>query len=190
MNVLVVDVGGTNVKILATGADRAAQIPVGPDADRGQDGGGRPKIGERLEVRRRRDRLPGPGRARPTGRRAAQPRARDGSGFDYRRHSGAGQDHQRCGDAGARQLQGREAAVPRPRHRSRHDAHRRWHRRADGARPPSVQEAPPTRTTSGCAVSNGSARRNGGDTSPMSWPSCVSRSSPKTSCSAAATSRN
>ena len=38
MNVLVVDVGGTHVKLLATGQKRTAEVRFGTDPDRRTDG--------------------------------------------------------------------------------------------------------------------------------------------------------
>ena len=38
MNVLVIDVGGTSVKILATGQERAAEVSVRADLDAEADG--------------------------------------------------------------------------------------------------------------------------------------------------------
>src|SRR5688572_1908856 len=51
-----------------------------------------------------------------------------------------GADHQRRGDAGARCLQRRQDAVPRIRHRPRHDADRRRGDHRDGTRAFTVQE--------------------------------------------------
>src|SRR6266404_3485677 len=52
----------------------------------------------------------------------------------------AREDHQRRGDAGARELRGRKDAVPGTRNRARLDPDRRRRRPADGARSPALQE--------------------------------------------------
>ena len=83
MRVLVVDIGGTNVKILATGQKDTAQVPVRPQADAEEDGRRRQGAGRGLEVRRGRDRLPGTGPRRSDHGGTAQPRPRLG-GFDFK----------------------------------------------------------------------------------------------------------
>ena len=52
----------------------------------------------------------------------------------------ADEGDQRRGHAGARELRGRPDALPRPRHRARHDADHRRSRRPHGARAPAVPE--------------------------------------------------
>ncbi len=140
-SVLVIDVGGTHVKILASGQKARARIRVGAHDDRGADG-------RRREDARRRTGsydavavgYPGPVlRNRPV----AEPHnlGRGWVGFDFANAFGVpAKVDQRCRDAGARQLPGRQDAVPRPRHRSRHGDDRRRHRRADGARAPSLPQ--------------------------------------------------
>ena len=78
MNVLVIDVGGTHVKILATGQERAPRISVRTAAHPEADGGEGQAAGGEVEVRRRFHRLSGAGAAQSPGGRAAQPRARLG----------------------------------------------------------------------------------------------------------------
>ena len=114
MNVLVIDVGGTHVKILATGQKRASEVRVRADADRrsrwSPASRSSPRTGSMTWCRS----ATRAGSARPAGCRAAQPRAAAGSGSTSRPRSAPGEDHQRCGHAGAGQLQGRQDAVPRP----------------------------------------------------------------------------
>ena len=50
MHVLVVDVGGTNVKILATRTEDTAEIPVRPEPDAQEDGRRRQDARHGLEV--------------------------------------------------------------------------------------------------------------------------------------------
>ena len=170
MNVLVIDVGGTHVKILATGQTEPSIISIRADADR--PGGWSPRSRSsptagsttwcRSAIRARScatGRLP----SRTTSDAA-------GSGSISRRRSAV-----RCkviNDAAMQalgQLQGRQDAVPRPRHRARHGHDRRRHRRADGARAPALQEGHLRRLCRPGAAWNASARRNGGVTSPTWW---------------------
>ena len=89
MNVLVIDIGGTSVKILATGQTEPRKFPSGPNDDAPADGGRSQGAGRGLEVRRGLDRLPRAGRRRPhrSPNRITSPRA--GSGSTSRRRSGA-----------------------------------------------------------------------------------------------------
>ncbi len=50
MNVLAADVGGTHVKILATGQTEPRKFPSGPALTSQQDGRGRQEARRRLEV--------------------------------------------------------------------------------------------------------------------------------------------
>ncbi len=50
MNILVIDVGGTHVKILATGEKEKREIELGADDDGAADGFERQKTRRRLEV--------------------------------------------------------------------------------------------------------------------------------------------
>jgi hypothetical protein len=74
VKVLVIDVGGTHVKLLATGRRTPVKFDSGPrltPAVMVRESSPRP----RLALRRGRDRLSGPGASRPPARRSAQPRA-------------------------------------------------------------------------------------------------------------------
>src|SRR5882724_6967141 len=149
--VLVIDVGGTHVKVLASGHREPREIPSGPSMDASGMVAGGQAAHRRLALRRGVDRLSGGGRPRATGGRALQPGPRLG---ELRLPEGLRPpraDHQRCGHAGAGQLPARPDAVPGPRHRPRiGDDHRRPPR-ADGARAPAVPEGPHLRGLRGTA---------------------------------------
>ncbi len=119
---------------------------------------------------------PGPGAARPAGRRAAQPGPRLGRLRLRGRLRPPGQGHQRRRDAGAGQLQGRQDAVPGPGHRPRLHADRGRHRRADGAGPPAVQEGDlrglrrRPRASSGCGKKKWRRARRGRGRAPGRRP--------------------
>ena len=76
MKILVIDIGGTNVKLLATGHEDAAQIPVRSGADPGTDGRRRPVRDEGLGLRGGLDRISGAGAVRATDDGTRQPRSR------------------------------------------------------------------------------------------------------------------
>ena len=89
MDVLVVDVGGTHVKILATGQDEPRKFVSGPGADApGAWSSGVKSSSPGLEVRRRVDRLSRAGAPRPPDRGAAQSRRGLGRIRLSRAHSG------------------------------------------------------------------------------------------------------
>ena len=81
--VLVVDVGGTHVKILATGQQDPSEVRIRAVVDGRADGlrGAEGRGG--LEVRRGVDRLPGPGPSRPAGCRNRTTSAPGWVGFDF-----------------------------------------------------------------------------------------------------------
>ena len=85
-----------------------------------------------------------------------------GSGSISQQPSAPGASRQRCGHAGPGQLQGRQDALSRPRNRPWVDHGRRRHRRADGARPPAVQERHLRGLRGSSRGWSGTARRNGG----------------------------
>ena len=161
----------------------------GPALTARADGRRREETRARLEVRSRVDRLSGARVAQPAGRRAAQ----SGPGLGrLRLREGVrlpGANHQRRGDAGARQLPaaarccssglGTGLGI---------DADRRRRRRADGTRRTCPTRRRPTRITSAQRASRevrqeevAQARRRRGR---AAWSP---RSSPTTSCWAAAT---
>ena len=161
MKVLAIDIGGTHVKILATGQTERREFPSGPKLtpaamvagvktlakgwpyDVVSIGYPGPVLHDR-PVAEPHNLAPGLGRLRLR-RRVRLPR----------------EDRERRGDAGARQLQRRQDALPGSRHRSRLDPDRGRHRRADGARATCPTARRRTRITSGCAASSSAARRNG-----------------------------
>ena len=120
MKILVIDVGGTNVKVSLGGAEGAAQDPLGRGHDR-RAHGGRGEEGDRADG----STTPSPSAIRgPVVNGRPAPGAREpGRGLGpLRLPEGlrqAGARGQRRRHAGARQLPGRAHAVPRPRHRPR-----------------------------------------------------------------------
>ena len=70
MTVLVVDVGGTHVKLLATGESDPRRFDSGPTMTAEQMVAGVKELASALEVRRGDDRLPGTGSELPAGCRA------------------------------------------------------------------------------------------------------------------------
>ena len=170
VKILVVDVGGNNVKLLATGHTVPAKVPSGPDLTPDAHGGRDQEDDPRLEVGRRHHRLPRLGEGRPSRPRAQEPRRGLGALQLPARLRQARPHHQRRRDAGARQLRGRAHALPRP--------------RAPASGPPSCSRASsspsrsptsptrtarPTRSSSASAPSSGWARRAGGRWSTRSW---------------------
>ena len=138
--VLAVDVGGSHVKVLVNGGSERRRFVSGKKFTA-------PQMVERvlehasdLEYASRLRRDPGSGRG---GRVVHEPvnLGKGWAGFDYAaRVRQADEGRQRRRDAGARELRGRPDALPRARHRARLDDDRGRGPRADGARPPAVQE--------------------------------------------------
>ena len=139
MNVLTIDVGGTHVKILATGQIRHREFDSGPTLTPEQMVTGVKDLAKDWKYDAVSIGYPGPV---VHGRPVAEPHnlGPAGSASTSSRVRLPGQDHQRRRHAGPRQLQGRQDALPRPRHRSRLGHDRRRHHRADGAGPSSLQE--------------------------------------------------
>ena len=109
MKVLAVDIGGTNVKILATGQTESRKFPSGPTLTPRKMVAEVKKLAERLEIRRGLDRLPGAGRRRPARRLNRAISAAGWVGFDFAKAFGCPREgHQRRGDAGPRELQRRQ----------------------------------------------------------------------------------
>ena len=163
MRVLAIDVGGTHVKILATGQKEKRDDASGPTHDARGNGHGGEEARRGLGLRCRLHRL---SRARccTTSRCSSRTTSAAGwVGFDYRKRvRQAGAHPQRRRHAGARQLRGRTHAVPRPRHRPRVGAgHRRHASSRWSSRTCRTRRARPSRTTSACAASSASARRSG-----------------------------
>ena len=111
----------------------ASALRLGPRPDASGDGRRRRRRDGRLVLRRRLDRDPGAGARRACRLGAGQSRPRLGRVRSRAGIRQADEGGQRRRAAGARQLRGREDAVPRSRHRARLGARRRRHRRADGA---------------------------------------------------------
>ncbi len=161
MRVLVVDIGGTNVKILATGQKTPRKFPSGRKLTPKKMVAGVKELAADWKYDAVAIGYPGRVRRRPHHGGTAQPRPRMGR-VQFR--SGVrvpGQDHQRRRDAGARQLQGRPDAVSRPRHRPGLRAGRRWRRHSHGAGTPVHSRTARTRTTSASAPWSDWAGRNG-----------------------------
>ena len=140
MRVLVVDIGGTNVKILATGEKTPRKFPSGPKLTPRKMVAGVKElagdwkydavaIGYPGIVKNDRITAEPHNLGRPMGRVRFQGRVR-----------APGPRHQRRGHAGPRELQGRTAAVSRARDRPRRRAGGRWRRDPHGARAPLIQE--------------------------------------------------
>ena len=102
--VLAIDIGGSHVKILATGQRTKREVDLGPDHDRAADGRRRQEAGRRLGLRRDLDRLSGAGGAQQAGAGAGEPR----QGLVRLRLRGglrpSGQGGERRHDAGDRRL--------------------------------------------------------------------------------------
>ena len=130
--VLAVDVGGSHVKEVLNGLDERRRFASGDELTRRADGRRRPRADGRLGLRRRVGRRPGARGRRPVVREPVNL----GDGLGRIRLRGcvrqADEGDQRRGDAGAGQLRRRAHALPRARHRARHDAHHRRVRRPDG----------------------------------------------------------
>ena len=190
MNVLVIDVGGTHVKILATGENVHREFPSGPT------------LTARQMVARVRS-SPKGGATTPC-RSATRARCCETGVIAEPHNLGAGwmgfdfeaafeRPVKVINDAAMQALGsynggkmlflglGTGLGI---------DDDRRRHRRADGARPPALPEERPTRTTSASAGWSGWARSDGGGTSPTWSSASPPRSCPRTWCSAAATRRS
>ena len=137
---LVVDIGGTNVKILATGQKTFRKVPSGRELTPQKMVSEVARLAGDWEYRRRRDRLPGAGRRRSHRGRTSQPWTRVGWIRLQRRLWPPSEDHQRRGDAGAGKLQERPAAVPRSRHRPWRRARSRRRCHSPGAGSSAIQE--------------------------------------------------
>ena len=181
--------GGTNVKVSLARAQGAAQDPLGPGDDRGEDGGGgqegRPRGWKYDAVSIG---YPGAGGERPA--RPTSPRtwAAGWVRFDYQKAFGKPvRVDQRRRHAGARQLRGRAHAVPGPRHRPRLGARgrrRRWRRWSWRTCPTAT--GGPTRTTWALRGYKRLGRKKWRGTSRRSWPCSSTGCRPTTWCWAAA----
>ena len=140
VKILVIDIGGSHVKLLATGRRTPIKVPSGPNLTAAR------MVEEVLEATEDWSfdavsiGYPGPRRAQPTREGAGQPRRRVGALQLPARIRRARAHDQRCGHAGARQLRRPHDAVPGPRHRTRHDARVQWRRRSPGDGPPAVRQ--------------------------------------------------
>ena len=118
MNVLVVDVGGTHVKILATGQKQFRKFPSGPTLTAKQMVDGVKKLARDWKYDAVSIGFPGPViRNRPL----AEPHnlGRGWIGFDFKAaFKRSAKSRERCRDASPRQLQGWKAAFPWNRNRS------------------------------------------------------------------------
>ena len=104
MRVLVVDIGGTNVKILASGRTEPRKTPSGPGLTPRKMVAAVKELAAGLGVRRGRDRLSGPGRRWPHHDGTEEPWPGMGPIRFQVCVRMSGQDHQRCRHAGARKL--------------------------------------------------------------------------------------
>ena len=189
MNVLVIDVGGTHVKILATGQKVERRMESGPTLDRRADGGRRARAGEGLEVRRGVDRLSGPRCAQPAGQGTVQSR-QGWVDLDY--EAAFGCPVKIVNDAAMQALGsykgGKMLFLGFGTGLGIHADRRRRHR-ADGARAPAVQEGHVRGLCRRARVSIAWARRSGASTSTDVIARLSPRSSRMTWCWAAATRR-
>src|SRR6266545_1787660 len=139
MRVLVVDVGGTHVKILATGQDAPRQIDSGPTLTAEQMVAGVKTLAAGWTYDAVSIGYPGPVLH---GCPVAEPRHPPRPGLGRIRLSDRlrmpGQARQRCRDASAWQLPGRQDALSRAGNGPGLDPDRRRHRGADGVGPPAV----------------------------------------------------
>ena len=114
MNILVIDVGGTHVKILATGETEKREIDSGPTLTAQQMVSSVKKLADDWKYDAVSIGYPGPVvHDRPI----AEPHnlGQGWMGFNFAAaFKLPGESHQRCRDAGPRQLQGRQDAVSRP----------------------------------------------------------------------------
>ena len=166
---------------------RGTTVRVRREADSTADGRRGQGADPRLVVRPRVGRDPRAGSRRGARGRAGQPRLGLGR-VRFRasvRRGDEGRERRR--DASARQLRGREDALPRAGHGARVDARCRRRRRADGAGHICRFGRRPSRITSARAAGRGSERGNGGRPSSRRSRGSRRRSSRTTSCSAAAT---
>ena len=138
--VLAVDVGGTSVKILATGQSERRSFSSGPTLTPRRMVSEVKKLAGDWIYDVVSIGYPGPvlhGRpiAEPYHLATRVGRVRFWRGLRLSR-----QDRQRRRHAGLGELQGRQNALSRPRNRAWVGHHRRWHRGAHGARSPALQE--------------------------------------------------
>ncbi len=140
MNVLVIDVGGTHVKILATGQKVERRMDSGPKLTAEQMVAGVRALAKGWKYDAVSIGYPGPVVRNRPGQGTVQPGQRVGRFRLRGRVRCPGEHRQRRGDAGVGQLQGRQDAVPGVRDRPWHHADRRRRHRADGARAPALQE--------------------------------------------------
>ena len=122
--ILAIDIGGTSVKALASGQRELARS-LRERHDACANGRGGHRCRQAVEVRRGVDRLSWPGRRARPAFRAAQSRFWLGRVRLCRRVRQAGENDERCGDAGARKLQRRAHVVPWSRYRPWLDPHHR-----------------------------------------------------------------
>ncbi len=127
MQILVVDIGGTHVKLMHSGSPEARKFDSGDGFTPQQVVAGVKAAHRRLDLRRRHHRHSEPGASRRGDRGALEPRHGLGGLRLGRGPRRAGQDHQRRGHAGARQRRRRAHAVSRPRLGPRHRARGRGH---------------------------------------------------------------
>ena len=188
MDVLVIDIGGSHVKMLATGQHEPRRFESGEHlTPQGLVDGVNETAADWTLRRRSRSAFPVGRRQRAAGR-AGQPRRRVGR---LRLREGvrqAGPRDQRCRDAGAGRLRRRPHALPRPGHRPGLGPDRRARHRAAGARRLPYATNEPSSIGSARRASRRTARPLAGgghtvtDDPALAFP-------PTTSCLAAATRR-
>ena len=190
MRVLVIDVGGTHVKLMHTGSTETAQVRLGRRVHAPAGGRRRQGAHRRLDLRRRHHRHPQPCHSRRASTRSPGTSARAGSASTGRRRFGVPvKHHERRRHAGARQRRGRPHAVSRPRLRARHRAGRRGRRSSPWNWRTCRSRIRPSKTCSG--------QRGLAALGDEAWRPPCSRARnccappwrPNTWCSAAATSR-
>ena len=187
MKVLAIDVGGTNVKLLASGHEARRKFPSGPKM-----------TAEDMvaEVRRvaadwKYDvvSIGYPGVVLDS-RILSEPHnlGKGWAGFNFEKAFGCPvKGHQRCGHAGPRQLQGRTHAVSRSRHRSGLGDDHRWPAATHGTCASPLPQGHVRRLRWPARHRFAMARRNGASTSPMWWRSWRLRLNLTMSCWVAAT---
>ena len=162
MNVLVVDVGGTHVKILATGQKESREFPSGPTLTAKQMVAGVKKLAGDWKYDAVSIGYPGPV---INNRPLAEPHnlGRGWIGFDFKAaFKRPGKSRERCRDASFRELQGWKDAFPGFRNRSRFRHDRGRHRRTHGAWPSALQKTHLRRLCRGPRIRTRWAKRNGG----------------------------
>ena len=166
MKVLVVDIGGTSIKILATGHEKPIKIPSGPRLTPKQMVSKVKEAVDGWEYSVVSIGYPGPVK---DGKPVKEPKnlGRGWVGFDFDgAFSRPVRVIERRRDAGAWKLQEGAHAVPRAGHRPRHDTGPRWCRRADWSwRICRTRTGRPTSSTSARLGSSAPGRESGGRTS-------------------------